>query len=175
MDDGCTMLATVNCEAGGTCNRLIVDRFSDIPDEVAHHILSFLTFGDNREVGCVSKRCLDLYLSFPSLDFDPSYLQKLTMWQRLTMFHYFDRFLTNRGDNKIQRFFICWRYHAVKEASMFNELFRICTWIRYAVRRNVEVFDLQLDTLQQTPIELPLCIFSCQSLRSLELNTCERC
>ncbi|PQM38685.1 F-box/LRR-repeat protein [Prunus yedoensis var. nudiflora] len=102
------MLATASSQAQGACPEFIVDRFSDLPVEVSHHILSFLPFKDIRQVGCVSKRCLELYLSYPSLIFNPSHHQRNNMWRRLEAFNYFDKFLANRDSNKIECLRISW-------------------------------------------------------------------
>lgn len=56
----------------GACGEGRTDRFSNLPDEVAHHILSFITFKDLTRVGSVSKRCREFYVSVPSVRFDSS-------------------------------------------------------------------------------------------------------
>ncbi|XP_050378486.1 uncharacterized protein LOC126795764 [Argentina anserina] len=77
------------------------------------------------------------------------------------------RFWSSRDDNTIQYFRIHWTYHSNKNSCHFNELYRILTWIRNAIRSNVEVFDLQLDTTHQTVLLLPSWFFHCPSLKSL--------
>ncbi|ONI35735.1 hypothetical protein PRUPE_1G551800 [Prunus persica] len=169
MDHRRKMLATASSQAQGP--EFIVDRFSDLPVEVAHHILSFLPFKDIGQVGCVSKRCLELYLSYPSLIFNPSHQQRNNMWRRLEAFNYFDKFLANRDSNKIECFRISWDYHSVKFARAFNELLRISTWIRHAARCNVQVLDLDFDMQCRVPLELlPSSISACKSLRTLVID-----
>ncbi|KAM5574898.1 putative F-box protein [Rosa sericea] len=163
------MGTTTSCQTHGACKEFI-DRFSDLPDEIAHLILSFLTLRDLTRVSCVSKRCIKLYLSLPSLNFDTSSSERLSMWKRLQLFNTFDRLLSSRDDNTIHCFRIRWTYYSVKNSSHFNELYRIFTWIRNAIRCNVKVFDLQLDTLQETPLALPSWFFHCSSLKSLLLD-----
>ncbi|TQD70227.1 hypothetical protein C1H46_044238 [Malus baccata] len=48
----------------------LIDRFSNLQEEMVHHILSFLTQRDLARVGCVSKRCRQFQLSTLSLNFD---------------------------------------------------------------------------------------------------------
>ncbi|PQP98865.1 F-box/LRR-repeat protein [Prunus yedoensis var. nudiflora] len=171
MDHRRKMLATASSQAEGACPEFIVDRFSDLPVGVAHHILSFLPFKDIGQVGCVSKRCLELYLSYPSLIFNPSHHQRNNMWRRLEAFNYFDKFLANRDSNKIECLRISWDYHSVKFAREFNELLRISTWIRHAARCNVQVLDLDFDTRCRVPLELlPSSISACKSLRTLVID-----
>lgn len=56
--------------AHGDCGEGITYRLSNLPEEVAHHVLSFLHFKDLVQVGTVSKGCLKFYLSVPSANFD---------------------------------------------------------------------------------------------------------
>nr|XP_011464818.1 PREDICTED: putative F-box/FBD/LRR-repeat protein At4g03220 [Fragaria vesca subsp. vesca] len=156
---------TASCQTRGAACKEFIDRFSDLPDEIAHQILSLLNLRDLTRVSCVSKRCTKLYLSLPSLNFDTT--SSVSMWKRLQVFNSSDRFLSSLDDNTIQYFRIRWTYYPVKNSSHFNELYRIFTWIRNAIRGNVEVFDLQLDTLQKTPLVLPSWFFHCSSLKYL--------
>lgn len=54
----------------GVDGETMVDRISDLPDEVSLHILSFLAITDVLHFGRVSKRCGQLHLLTPSLKFD---------------------------------------------------------------------------------------------------------
>lgn len=64
--------STRSFQAEGALSEGITDRFSNLPDEVAHRILSFLTFEDLARVGTVSKRCRKFYVSAPSVNFEVS-------------------------------------------------------------------------------------------------------
>lgn len=93
-------------------------RFSNVPDEVAHRILSFLAITDLTRFGCVSKRCRELPLSAPSLDFDLSasdYTFASTCEKRIQLLNYLDSFLSRHGDNKIQRFRVRLECHCVEK------------------------------------------------------------
>ncbi|ONH96092.1 hypothetical protein PRUPE_7G107300 [Prunus persica] len=140
----------------------IIDRFSNLPDEVSHQILSFFNFKELIRVGSVSKRFRGLYLSSLSLDFWSWYSNKQ---EQLNMLNSFERFLIHCGDNKIQHFRICLNLCS----TLCDEIFRVITWIHIAARCNVEGLDLQLEiTKTDMPMmELPSCIFLCGSLRSL--------
>ncbi|CAN6543499.1 unnamed protein product [Malus baccata var. baccata] len=62
---------TENCVMLRACTESsTLDRFSNLPIEVAHHILSFLSFKDLTRASAVSKRCKQLYLSNPTVSFD---------------------------------------------------------------------------------------------------------
>lgn len=47
---------STSCQAEGTCPESRIDRFSDLPDEFAHHIPSSLDHKGLTRVGAVSKR-----------------------------------------------------------------------------------------------------------------------
>ncbi|KAK9921291.1 hypothetical protein M0R45_029808 [Rubus argutus] len=140
------------------------DRFSGLPDNVAHHILSFLNFRALTRVGSLSKRCRDFYLSTPSLDIYDSGGNKQ---QQLSLLNSIDRFLVHRGDNKIQCFRISWGFCS----GISDEVFRLITWIQIAVRCNVEVLEFHVTSWHSPEtIELPSCIVLCESLRSLVID-----
>ncbi|CAL9026444.1 unnamed protein product [Prunus brigantina] len=124
------LLATASSQAQVPCPEGIIDRFSNLPDEVAHHILSFFNFKKLIQVGSVFKRFRGLYLSSPSMDFWSSYSDKQ---EQLNMLNSFDRFLVHRGDSKIRNFHI----HLDLCSSFRDEMFWVITWIRIAARCNV--------------------------------------
>ncbi|KAM1037236.1 hypothetical protein ACFX13_032806 [Malus domestica] len=156
------LVAAESSQARGTCPNYIIDRLSNLPDEVAHQMLSFLNFKELIRVGSVSKRCRELFLSTPSLVIcspDSGNKQK-----HLNLLDSFDRFLLHRGDSKIQRLSISWCI----SSGLANKIFRMITWIHIAARCNVEVLDFALNG-KHIPgtLELPACVFLCGSLRSL--------
>ncbi|XP_062005764.1 F-box/FBD/LRR-repeat protein At1g78750-like [Rosa rugosa] len=164
--------------------QLAVDRFSELPPEITHHILAFLPIADVTRVSSLSKRCRGLHLSNPTLNFDsfPSE-STLTFDKRLELLNSLDRFLIQRGNNKVKYFSIIWtpEYHFGEteiESHCGLEKSRILGWIQNAVRCNVEnltVFFATFmptlgDTLQDHGIDFPSCVFLCESLRYLTLD-----
>ncbi|CAN6577390.1 unnamed protein product [Malus baccata var. baccata] len=156
----------------------MVDRFSDLPIGVTHHILSFLNIRDLTCFSIASKRCIELYLSTPSLDFGdllpkrtPKGFSHFTCEFRLKLLSSLDRFLLKRGDNKIKYFRLFWTGHLIKNRDRtpcfcVNENFRIVNLIHNAVRCNVEVLDIFLDE----KLAFPFSIFLCETLKSLVIN-----
>ncbi|KAL6145559.1 hypothetical protein ACLB2K_056245 [Fragaria x ananassa] len=128
-----------------------VDRFSKLPKEILHHILSRLVIRDLARFCCVSSTCKELALSAP--------------------------FLISRGDNKLQKFSLSWQGHCedgIEDPPCFcvNESFRMITWIQNAVRCNVEKLSVNM-TFYEPDGELlpfPCCVFKCASLRSLNVE-----
>ncbi|KAK9921298.1 hypothetical protein M0R45_029815 [Rubus argutus] len=170
--------AVASCGGGGgVCSesKSMIDRLSDLPDQVAHHILAFLTVTDLVRVCCVSKRCRELSLSAPSLNFDEIPLGcRSTCRDRLQLMTYLERFLYHRGDNKIQGFRVNWERHYMDENDTVcicaSEHYRIITWINNAVRRNVEVLDLKMTLYDSEEAPFPSSVFLCGSLRSLAVD-----
>ena len=173
--------AFVKSTADRINDKSMADRISDLPDGVAHHILSFLPIKYLTRVGCVSKRCKQLYLSTPSLDFDlfsDEHMVSRKNEKLLKVLSSLDRFLwMHRGVNKIQRFRIYWDDDSLNDFLGHDFLedvaFRMMTWIHNAVSCNVEVLEvdfLMFIRKERQPL-CPLSVFLCESLRSLFLNT----
>ncbi|KAL6144529.1 hypothetical protein ACLB2K_055221 [Fragaria x ananassa] len=161
-----------------------VDRFSELPPEVAHHIMAFLSMADVTRVSTLSKRCRGLHLSNPTLNFD-SFPSKstLTFDKRLELLDSLDRFLIQRGNNKLKYLSIDWapEYHHGEteiESHCVLQKSRILGWIQHAIYCNVEelyVFFATLvpalgDILLDDFIDFPFCVFVCESLRYLTLD-----
>ncbi|KAM5559376.1 F-box/FBD/LRR-repeat protein [Rosa sericea] len=148
-----------------------VDRFSDLPDGVAHHILSFLTILDVARFGCVSKRCGRLHLSTPTLKFEGfSRASLCTLDKRSRVLNALDSFMIRRGDDKIHTFRNTFRSCGTFGFRSFCEDAnpRIINWIDNALRCNVEVLDLELYMLSLT--RLFQSILLCGSLKSLSVR-----
>ncbi|KAM5583292.1 F-box/LRR-repeat protein [Rosa sericea] len=157
---------------GASSESIMMDRFSDLPDEIGHHIISFLSDSLRNliQVGAVSKRCRKLYLSVPSIIIDASSVADCTKL-RVRLLNSWDRYLFHRGNNKIERLSIYWVFRTSWEAKISDEYFRVTTWIQNAVRCNVEVLHLDLNQYDlRMTVVLPSCIFLCRSLRTLSVN-----
>ncbi|KAK9921301.1 hypothetical protein M0R45_029818 [Rubus argutus] len=129
--------------------QVAVDRFSALPPDVAHHILSFLPIAYVTRVSCVSKRCQWLHLSNPTLNFNSfPYESILTFHKRLELFDSLHRFLTHRGNIKI--------------VMLKSLLFFFGT-----------VMPKFGQILQDSHIEFPSCVFLCESLKysTLDMNS----
>ncbi|CAL2273054.1 unnamed protein product [Prunus armeniaca] len=169
--------ATASCEGERVHTERLVDRFSNLPLEVAHHILSFLDIEELTRFSCGSKGCRELSLSAPSLNFCFSSVDTSTCELRVNLLNTLDRFLFHRRDNKIQSFYLFWDGHYIEEGNYkvcylcSNENFRITTWIHNAVRCNVEVLclDILLCDFEEEGLAFPSCVFLSTSLRSLNV------
>ncbi|KAM1079036.1 hypothetical protein ACFX2B_013646 [Malus domestica] len=179
--------ATASPRGEGVCSESesIIDVFSKFPDQISHHIVSFLTVTDLTRFGCVSKRCRELCLSSPKLNFDGfSLANTSTCYYRLKLLSYLDRFFFHRGDSRIQSFRVRWFKHEEYKLEEYEgeeppcfcgrdcyEGTRMFTWIQNAVRCKVEVLDLETDVSDSDELEpLPSCVFQCETLRYLVLH-----
>lgn len=139
-----------------------VDRFSGLPDNVAHHILSLINFRELTRLGCLSKRCRKLYLTAPSFRiYDDCGGNKK---EQLRLLNCIDRFLLLRGYNKMQSVTFGWGFCS----GISDEIYRMITWMYIALRCNVEELEFQVRKgYAPETLELPPCVVRCGSLRSL--------
>ncbi|BBH07626.1 Protein with RNI-like/FBD-like domains [Prunus dulcis] len=169
------LMATASRQGQGVhAERIMIDRLSNLPDPIAHHIFSFVDLKDIVRVGCTSKRCRQFHLSTPTLSFNfnefPD-MKKSPCSKRLEVMNSLDRLLAHRRNDKLKRFHIHWVPHNryVEDCSC-DESFRIMTWVYDAVRCEVEELDLDICVHQETPLALSSFMFLCDSLRSLSVN-----
>lgn len=114
---------TASCQARTEEIVDVVDGFSKLPHDIAHNILSLISFKDLTRVGCVSKRCRGFCLSTPYLNFLKfSGVNLSTCDMRKRVLDSFDWFLIQRGDNKIKCFRFCWSNHSV-EGDLYDAFF----------------------------------------------------
>ncbi|ONH96073.1 hypothetical protein PRUPE_7G105600 [Prunus persica] len=137
-----------------------MDGFSNLPDQVAHYILSFLTITDLARFGCASKRCRELYLSAPSLNFDGfSVANQSTCMKR------------QRTESCIYQ--IQTRIPTIARiATLLLKIvhFRVMSWVHNAVRCNVEELDLDISPGSEIAPKFPSHVFLCASLTSLSVD-----
>ncbi|XWS59529.1 hypothetical protein CRYUN_Cryun08bG0129800 [Craigia yunnanensis] len=123
-----------------------VDRFSNLQDNVYDLIFSFLGVLDVMNLSICSKRLPDLCYSAESLTIES-----------FGNADSYNRFLINRGDS----------------SNYFDRFgYDISTWIRYAVRCNVEDLYIQLTGTTYSRItryRFPSCLFSCRTLRNMTI------
>nr|XP_011466233.1 PREDICTED: putative FBD-associated F-box protein At5g53635 isoform X1 [Fragaria vesca subsp. vesca] len=146
----------------------VIDRFTNLPNDVACHILSFVSFRDSARVGCLSRRCKELYLGVRNLDFDSAHANYA--WDRFRLLNCLDRFMLQRGEKDINKF----RIHWIFDRENNDEYFRIMSWISYAVKCNVGSLIIELSMFGEMTLELPSCIFHCKSLRHLIVDVLNR-
>ncbi|KAI5318969.1 hypothetical protein L3X38_038677 [Prunus dulcis] len=146
-------MARASCKGEGGCSEssesmIEIDRLSNLPDQVSHHILSFLTIKHLAPFCCVSKKCRELSLSSPSLDFDEfTTVRPSSCAKRHRLLNDLDSH--DEEDSE--------------ETPCFckDEYFRIMSWVHNALRCNVEVLDLDFNDNQEWTPKFPSSIFLC--------------
>jgi hypothetical protein len=138
-------------------------RFSDLPDEVVHHILFFLRMKDLARLSVVSKRCRVLCISNPKL-----FLSNIHKSGRSRFNSFVDRLMALRClyGVKTESFLLSWSF----EGSVEDEEYRVGTWLQHAVNSG-GVTDVRLKVIHpRQPFALPLCLLGCNSLRFLKVK-----
>ncbi|KAB2623350.1 F-box protein [Pyrus ussuriensis x Pyrus communis] len=155
-----------------------IDRFSNLPTEIAHDILSRLNFKDLTRVGCLSKRCREFYISTPYLNFhDLSGVDTSTRLKNERVLDSLSRFFVQRGvHHKIQCFRFRWDLWVDLDDGDDDDddcdvyfQSRLREWIEIAVRCNVEVIHLVVIP-NNTFGDLPASLLHCKSLKSLTVD-----
>ncbi|KAI3951912.1 hypothetical protein MKW92_046045 [Papaver armeniacum] len=133
------------------------DRISELPDSIIYHILSFLEMKDVACTSVLSKRWSHIWTTVPTLVFpdwyEPSEINNFMDFVDRTL-------LLHDTSSNIQTISISKNEH-------FNAS-RVHSWISYVTKRNVKNLSLNLD--QTEPFSIPLSLFTCESLVTLELT-----
>ncbi|OVA06691.1 F-box domain [Macleaya cordata] len=132
------------------------DRISNLPDTVLHHILSFLDMKYVVQTSVLSRRWRYVWASLPFLTFKEAH-----RFGEHDFEHFVDRVLILRdSSSNIQSFRVsCLRFIDRKD--------RLYTWVLTALRRNVQ--KLSLGLCFEKNFRFPNCLYTCKSLKKLEL------
>ena len=130
--------------------------FGNLPEDVLRLILSFLPIKDAVRTSVLSRRWEFLWTSNPNLKFG----EPLPGTETLLM-KFVERVLYLRDSSDIKEFAI--DFDVKCDAS------RVESWITAAVRRNVQILSLCLWDMRGH-FSLPHCVFSCETLRILNLD-----
>ncbi|KVH95897.1 F-box domain, cyclin-like protein [Cynara cardunculus var. scolymus] len=172
-------------------NRLqTMDRISDLPDPIVHHIMSFLTTLDITKISILSKRFFFLWSSFPVIDFDQSTFARTSQG---TLAFVTDAFLNHihnstrlrRIDTVLSKFRVKANLNGISVDRRFDSA------ISFALENGVKIMDLNLgfakyqlpvsfasesiNVLSLNGLKFDLCdlILACPSLGTLSLTSCE--
>ncbi|CAN6704503.1 unnamed protein product [Malus baccata var. baccata] len=154
---GCKHQLPVGCHGEGTSSEAGIDRFSDLPEEVAHHVLSFVDFKYLIRVGALSKRCRQFHLYVPIVDFCTDHYEEQTKLHLASLMSSFDRYLHCRGHNRMQRIRIHLSFSTSKNEKKYCDDYSrlLLKWIHNTVRCNyVFVAILHSQSLRSLLISL---------------------
>ncbi|KAF5188870.1 F-box/RNI-like superfamily protein [Thalictrum thalictroides] len=128
------------------------DRISNLPDEIIHHILSFLDMKIVIQTCILSKRWRPLCTNLPCLNF----VSKQTTWD------FVEKTLLHQDPSS--------NIHAITLRLVLPYYWRTpLPLIQFAIPQGIRILDLQLDCYGLT-IKVPHCLFTCQSLVNLKLR-----
>ncbi|GKV41275.1 hypothetical protein SLEP1_g48829 [Rubroshorea leprosula] len=164
-----------------------VDRISDLPDSVIHHILSFLPAEDAVKTGVLSKRWMYLWTHAPKLTFrhdlycSPSTLQGFLRFVDKTLFFY--------SSGKIEKFELDFDYIEAENDHRLANTTESCLdslihkWLRLVTRYDAEELSLnffQRDRDQYWTLyrlynrcSIPQFAFNSSSLTKLSTRLCD--
>jgi hypothetical protein len=144
-------------------------RYSDLPDEMVHHILSFLQMRDLSRLSVVSRRCRELCISNPDLDLSNIDLINSDESSRSRFYSFVDRLISLRcmRQVKTQTFRLRWSFVG---GGGGGDEYRVATWLQHAVNIGVARVKLELVFDLGKPFDLPLCVLGCNSLRQLKVD-----
>ncbi|KAM3012150.1 hypothetical protein FF2_030770 [Malus domestica] len=142
------------------------DRISELPDALLLHILSFLETKCCVNTGVLSRRWRNVWASIPNIDICRGHFSRSG-----DLFNFVERVLSFHDASDIQKF----RLHCLcDDVIRFSHIDR---WVRNVVRHNVVELDLSIelsvlaDSYQGQTFELPESVFTCKTLRVLELGS----
>ncbi|EXC30860.1 hypothetical protein L484_028039 [Morus notabilis] len=156
-----------------------IDRFSSLPDRVAHNILSYVSMEDILRLCLVSRRFRQLCISVPCLNFDviPYRDKKI---KRARLMNYLDRLLFLCKGMNIRRFYIRWSQR--DSLVLADEEYHILSSLHNAVICNFELLNIDIKPYwshlsrvvhfgkESTDFSLPPSLVCCRSLRILRVN-----
>ncbi|KAK7391035.1 hypothetical protein VNO78_19328 [Psophocarpus tetragonolobus] len=130
-------------------------RIDNLPDEIIQHILSLLPTKDAVRTSVLSRRWFSQWTYVTNLDFSdfpPNMNQKRSLFM-----DFVDRVISLRKPLDLSFFrLVC---------EVFTDASRINSWVCAAVKHNVQHLLLVLDQIHLEPLELPHCLFTCNTLR----------
>lgn len=157
--------------------RTAIDRISDLPDAVLHHILFLLPIKCVAQMSVLSKRWKFLWSTFPDLDFTT--LNPLTISSKNLKFSNFEKqrnhFDSTRMDFITQVLSIRDKHQDIRILCFRARLSfsRLNSLIRSAIRHNVRELDIEVATEVVTDdyFNFPRCVIGSESLRVLKLKS----
>lgn len=150
-----------------------VDRISDLPDALIHHILSFRDMTYAIDTSYLSRRWRNVWKSLPILNLDSfRFLRNYEEGERWLagFLDFVDRVLLFRDDSDIRRFELDLLKGEYKDCPKCDIITgRVHTWMHALVRRNIQEVSIGIYLDMSLFIHIPQCLLNCKSLTSLEL------
>lgn len=140
------------------------DKFDDMPDCLILHILSFMETKEAVRTCVLSKRWRNLWTSILCLNFNSK------SFHRLADFKKFVLWVLSRRDSSLVKVLTYCRASVdyATDQNLFNKV------IDHATSHGIEEIriNLRAKICGSPPVDIPLSLFNCQSLKRLELKNC---
>ncbi|XP_028756315.1 putative F-box/FBD/LRR-repeat protein At1g78840 [Neltuma alba] len=139
-------------------------RLGDLPDNLIHHILSFMETKDAIRTSFLSRRWRYMWTSVPCLNFNSKSFSRLADFKRFVK-----RVLSQRDTSHIKALTYCrFGVDYATDQSLLNKV------IEFATSHGVEEIRINLrgKSSGSPPIEIPSSLFACRSLKRIELKDC---
>ncbi|PON86881.1 F-box domain containing protein [Trema orientale] len=142
-----------------------IDRFTSLPEDVAHRVVTFLSMEHVSRLSVVSRRCRQLCVSSPVLEvIDVPYRTNAT--KRTQLMNYVDRLLLLRRGMSIRRFIIVWCLETSLGINGAEEEYRVLSWLHNGFICNFKELKLLL-SLNSGYFTVPPSLLRSMSLESL--------
>ncbi|KAL2324363.1 hypothetical protein Fmac_023421 [Flemingia macrophylla] len=131
------------------------DRIGNLPDEIIQHILSLLPTKDAVRTSVLSRRWHSQWVFVTNLDiseFAPNMNQKRSLF-----LDFVNRVIALRKPLDLNLFALA--------CEVFTDASCVNSWVCAAVKHNVRHLLLLLHQIHLEPLELPHCLFTCDTLR----------
>ncbi|RDX62338.1 putative F-box protein, partial [Mucuna pruriens] len=131
------------------------DRIGNLPDEIVQHILSLLPTKYAVRTSVLSRRWHSQWMFVTNLDFSefaPNMNQKRSLFM-----DFVDRVIAIRKPLDLNIFALA--------CKVFTDASRTNSWVCAAVKHNVQHLLLVLHQIHLEPLELPHCLFTCNTLK----------
>ncbi|KAF3974096.1 hypothetical protein CMV_002551 [Castanea mollissima] len=169
-----------------------MDRISELPEVIIHHILSFLSTKAVAKTSLLSKRWKSFTLSFPVLDFDEDYFQDIPKnemhlqyynWRidympfrpkypefstREDLMHFVNKSILKFYEQKI-----CIDTFKLQVSFTNTEKALVDKWIELAVENCVKVLEVSVRMKNRMKYILPQIDFSANTITVLKLTGCK--
>ncbi|KAJ4729890.1 F-box domain containing protein [Melia azedarach] len=149
-----------------------MDRFSDLPEHIIHHVMSFLPTKDAVRTSVLSKRFRSTWNSFPIIDFNQtcvsSFLRRRDGNVKERFLNFLSDSLRRRAPNTLLKKF---RLHAFVPNTKSDN--RIDEAINYALEHEVKELDLEIQARKingKFTYKLPLILLPVKSVTLFKLK-----
>ncbi|KAA8528727.1 hypothetical protein F0562_036082 [Nyssa sinensis] len=159
-------------ETMASSNTEAVDRISNLPLPIIHHLMSFLPTKDATRTSSLSKRWRSIFYSFPILDFD-HFLFECSFSRSMPYVQIREKFLNYLYDsimlrldqeNNIQKF----RFQTNDHDPEFDPLIELS--INFSVKRNVQELNISISQSPDQYFTVPQSLYNARSITVLKLT-----